>query len=281
MNCNKKQAKEIRKRTREFLKYSKLTRYVLLQSFALYNSSPKLDFIEDLLQHELSKITDVVNILERIFQKNFDKMLDVDTPKHCELDYPKFLLSRCALLCPKPTYSSFLLVSAFLSRFIFREAPSKECCGILYIGEFCLLVLYRRLFRKIFHSVGGYQNLEKFCNEFHKNFTEDSTLSDLRKTRVSENWINVVQDCVNATDVHFSLKDIEIKVFEECYSSINYMEYKSENLQKIESVLFPFRCDGCKKKSFCKYCGCKCHNYLVHARQFICKFQVKIIHCKY
>ncbi|GFY40828.1 hypothetical protein TNIN_52371, partial [Trichonephila inaurata madagascariensis] len=208
----------------------------------------QLDLLGYLQFHELSYVTLVVNILSTIFQEDFDKILEEDYPIDCELDYSKFLLSRCELLCPEPTYSSFLLVSAFLDNLIVCEAGDQECFETLYISEFCLLVLYRRLFWKIFNSEEGHQNLKKFCDEFHKNFTDDSTLSDLRNTCVGLNWIKVVQDCVNATDVHFSLEDVDIKQFENYYSTLSYIDCKSEASREIES-LFPL-CEMCKRESF-------------------------------
>ncbi|GFY74802.1 hypothetical protein TNIN_78771 [Trichonephila inaurata madagascariensis] len=201
-----------------------------------------------------------------IFCAEFDKILESgdDISLDPEIEYAQFLLSRCKLLCLEPTYSSFLLVSAFLTRANF--AGNIECFRTLYITEFCFLVLYRRVFWKIFNSFEGFQNLHKFCDEFHKNFTVDSTLSDLRNTSIGAHWRHTVLHSVDATDESFnsSLEDEEVKSFEEEYSARNHMDCVSEASREIESFLFP-----CKSeiKSLCKTCGSKCHNYLAYTSQ--------------
>ncbi|GFQ76459.1 hypothetical protein TNCT_179981 [Trichonephila clavata] len=256
--------------TEAILRYSRITRYVLLRSLAWYNTSPKLDFIdEELSYHEFCDISNVVNILLKIFCDDFDKILESgdNICLDSEIEYAQFLLSRCKLLCLEPTYSSFLLVSAFLNNLVLRDGENLECFRIMYITEFCFLVLHRRFFWKIFDSKDGYQNLQKFCDEFHDNFTKDSTLRDLRKRTVGAKWINIVQNCVDASLVSFFLEDGEVKLFEEEYSKINDMECKSDHLREIESLLFP-PCERSETEIFCKICDSKCHNYLVYVSQF-------------
>ncbi|GFR28685.1 hypothetical protein TNCT_579531 [Trichonephila clavata] len=121
------------------------------------------------------------------------------------------------------------------------------------------------MFWKIFNSKDSYVNLQKFCEEFHKSFTLDSTLSDLRKTIVGANWINSVQHSVDTTDnLNFSLEDVEVKSFGDYYSAIRHLDCLTEYSREVESILFP-----CKSEieTFCETCESKCHNYLSYARQ--------------
>ncbi|GFY68738.1 hypothetical protein TNIN_418141 [Trichonephila inaurata madagascariensis] len=147
------------------LRYFGITRHVLLKSLALFNGSPKLDFHEELQPHEFSDIAEVVNNILRIFRDDFDKILEAgdNIYRDPEIEYVQFLLSRCKLLCLQPTYSSFLLVCAFLCNLILGVGENIECFRILYITEFCF-VLNRRFFEG-FND--GYQNLQKYsCYEF-------------------------------------------------------------------------------------------------------------------
>ncbi|GFR23240.1 hypothetical protein TNCT_84251 [Trichonephila clavata] len=95
----------------------------------------------------------------------------------------------------------------------------------------------------------------------------DSTLSDLQKTTVGANWINIVKGCVDASIVSFSLENVDLKLFEDDYSKVNRMECKLDHLREIENMLFP-RCERSRIESFCNYCESKCYKYLAHANQF-------------
>ncbi|GFQ81182.1 hypothetical protein TNCT_255201 [Trichonephila clavata] len=266
MNENK-HADECKESTQELHRYSRMTRYVLLNSLACYTTSKKLhSFLEKLMYHELDYITEVVNILLRIFRADFDKIIDIGNSPDSEIEYAQFLLSRCKLLCLEPTCSSFFLACAFLCNLILRNGEIIECFRILYICEFCFLVLHRRLFWKIFNSKDDYWKLQKFCDEFCKSFTMDSTLSELQKTTVGANWINNLKGCVDATQVNFYLDFVDLKLFEDDYSKVNRMECKWDHLREIENMLFP-RCES-RIESFCNYCESKCYKYLAHANQF-------------
>ncbi|GFQ69888.1 hypothetical protein TNCT_50391 [Trichonephila clavata] len=264
-----KEGKESEESSRALLRYFDMTRFVLLKSLSICSISPKFNFLlDEVPRHELSDVADVVQKLLLIFRADFDKILESgdDVSRDPEIKRAEFLLSRCKLLCLEPTYSSFLLVSAFLNNLILSDGENIECFQILYITEFCLLVLYRRLFWKIFNSKDSYVNLQKFCEQFQKSFTLDSTLSDLGKTTVGENWINSVQRSVDTTDnLNFSLEDFEVNSFEDDYSATNHMECVMEYSREIESILFP-----CKSEieTFCETCKSKCHNYLSYGSQF-------------
>ncbi|GFY49511.1 hypothetical protein TNIN_167881 [Trichonephila inaurata madagascariensis] len=100
------------------LRYFAITRYVLLKSLAVYNDSSKLDFLPQELEHdEHFDVARAVQNLQHIFHADFDKILKSGdgTSIDPEIEYAQFLLSRCKLFCLEPTYSSFLLVSAFLN----------------------------------------------------------------------------------------------------------------------------------------------------------------------
>ncbi|GFS62002.1 hypothetical protein TNIN_322781 [Trichonephila inaurata madagascariensis] len=268
MNENKL-AKESEESKFALLIYTRVARYGLLRSLAFYTSSVQLtSFLEEMTYHELSNFAYAVNILLGIFRDDFDKILNIEIPLNSEIEYAQFLLARCKLLCLEPTYSNFILVSAFLNNLILTVGAKLKCFRILYITEFCFLVLQKRFFWKLFGSKDEYWTLQKYCDKFHKNFTLDSTLSDLQNTCVGEYWINVVQNCLNSTDVHFPLEDVEEKLYEDEYSNRSQMDCKSKPLIEIESFLFPRYSKRTRKELFCYYCNSKCYNYLAYANQF-------------
>ncbi|GFQ79028.1 hypothetical protein TNCT_535251 [Trichonephila clavata] len=222
MNENKqgKEDKELM-RVRNRHEYYRTVQYLLLKSLAGYNTSLKLSFLEKFMDLSLSDVADVVHILGGIFRADFNKILKAGDGiyENSEIEYAQFLLFRCLkLLFREPSTSSFLLVSAFLDILVLTGCEKVECFRFVFIVDFCFTVLYKRFFWMIFNSVEDYQNLQQFCNEFLKHFTRDSTLSELRNIRVGAKWINIVQHCVDAIDVNFSLTGGEVKWFEHYYA---------------------------------------------------------------
>lgn len=130
--------------------YSWVTRYLLLDTLGGCPVYSRIDCFLELSNDELNEISRTLGILiGRFFAKEFQKILE-GFKEVTEIAYAEFIFSRCALLCQEPTtYSSFLLVAAFLSNLVLMNVNDLSCFRILYISEFCFNVLYRRLFWKV------------------------------------------------------------------------------------------------------------------------------------
>ncbi|GFY46602.1 hypothetical protein TNIN_66971 [Trichonephila inaurata madagascariensis] len=184
------------------LKYLHITRYLLLNS--LDESPFCLDplFFDELEKNEFYGIYVVTNMLafcifNNVFKKILEKREEIKsyskTNSDCDTSDVQFLLSRCAFLCPVPTYSNFVLVVAFLTLVVFMDIDILNCFHTMYISEFCLSVLYRRKFWQIFQSEKNYKELKYLCNGFRKHFNlTHSAMTELRNTSVGENWMNLL-----------------------------------------------------------------------------------------
>ncbi|GFY67834.1 hypothetical protein TNIN_118551 [Trichonephila inaurata madagascariensis] len=252
-------------------KYSQIIRYLLLKSLeeSSYGDSPPLDDLEGI---EIFGIHFVINMLAlRLFNKEFENILERRYQKdpYCETEDVQFFLSRCVLLCPVPTYFNFVLVVAFLTKVVIVDVDDLDCFDIMYMSEFCLDVLYRRIFWKIFQSEEDFEKLNIFCDEFRKKFALTfSTIIELRSTPLCENWINLIQNCLNAPDVGFPLEESEITMFRNASWERNNLEYNQRMAWNIEKTFF----SGVRKRqmqSSCQLCGTKCHNYLTYLNSFI------------
>ncbi|GFU46039.1 hypothetical protein TNCV_4692261 [Trichonephila clavipes] len=285
-------------------KYLHIIRYLFLNSLDESPFFVEATFFDELENIEFYGIHVVTNMLAFfIFHKEFEKILekgdeiktfsatDSDSDSDCETDsnsycktdsdsdcgtysdcdteYVQFLLSRCTLLCPVPTYSTFVLVVAFLTLAVIGDVDGLDCFNIMFLSEFCLSVLYRRKFWKIFQSAKDYEKLKKFCDEFRKHFKPTrSSMTELRTTSTGQNWRNFIRRSMEASGDSFPLEESEIEMFKYASSMSNNMKCKPEILQRIEKAFF----SGERKRqmqSFCHLCKTKCHNYLIYVNSFI------------
>ncbi|GFQ90122.1 hypothetical protein TNCT_86181 [Trichonephila clavata] len=258
-------------------KYLNMIRYLLLKSLSQCPSSAGKLFYE-LENNEFCEIYSVANLLTiNFFSEKFEKLREkrneIESASEADSDYKlegiKFLLSRCALLCPVPTYSNFVLVVAFLIKVVIMDIDVLDCYKTMYTSEFCLRVLHRRILWKIFQSENVYKNLKTFCADFGNVFIPKGSMATiLWNNSLRENFLIQVQNCIEDTDISFPLEESEIEVFRNDSCVINNMEYNPRMSQEIENTLF----SGCRKRemqSFCGLCHTKCHNYLTHISSFI------------
>lgn len=250
------------------LKYLRVTRYLVLHS--VFVTTLEIPFLENIQYNELNEVACVRNVLIMyFFADDFEKILDVPSDKYvgADIDYAECLLSRCLLLCSEPTYASFMLVASFLSYVIDEYVDDLKCFRIMYIVEFCFIVLYKRRFWNIFKFKEDYLKLRRFCVKVDKMFTEKSTLKELRNTTFGVDWINLVKNCVEATDIDFSFTKSEKELFKRVYWKKLHIECKTDISRKIENILYPVP-EGFEMEHFCKDCDSKCHNYLEYANLF-------------
>ncbi|GFY47575.1 hypothetical protein TNIN_78861 [Trichonephila inaurata madagascariensis] len=197
--------------------YSHAIRYILLKSLDESSLCVGSAFFDKLRRGVFFETYLVTHMLSSFFfRKEFEEILErrFETNSECEIEDVKFLLSRCALLSPVPTYSNFVLVASFLTAAVRMDFNDFNCFDILYISEFCLSVLYRRRFWKIFQSPGDYWRLKIFCDEFlEKCQPTHSKLTELKKTSFGENWRNQIQSCMEDNNVSFPLEESEIEMF--------------------------------------------------------------------
>ncbi|GFQ86830.1 hypothetical protein TNCT_512061 [Trichonephila clavata] len=254
-------------------RYSRMTRYLLLMSLEECTSYSRLPFFHELEDIEFYGISAVTNYIRLcLFREEFSKILEKRNEKntYCEVKHVEFLLSRCVLLCPLPTYPRFVLVVAFLINVIILDVDNIECFRITYLAEYCLNVLYGRMFSKIFRSREDYQCLKNFCHRFYRQLELCSTMSELRKTPVFVTWRKLIQGCIEDSDGFFPFKQSEINLYFKAVRERNCMECEPEMARTLESTYFSgpeFR----KMQSLCQICGAQCHNYLTYVSSFISK----------
>ncbi|GFV06262.1 hypothetical protein TNCV_915561 [Trichonephila clavipes] len=158
-------------------KYLHITRYLLLNSLEessfgidapFHYELEKLDFYGIYVVTNMLAFCVFNNVFKKILEKRDEIKLYSRTDSDCDTSDVQFLLSRCTLLCPVPTYYNFVLVVAFLTLVVFMDIDILNCFQTMYISEFCLSVLHRRTFWKIFQSEEDYKKLKIFCDEFRK-----------------------------------------------------------------------------------------------------------------
>ncbi|GFY59511.1 hypothetical protein TNIN_34211 [Trichonephila inaurata madagascariensis] len=251
-------------------KYSCLMRCFLLKSLDDCEVYSRLPFIHELENVEFYEIYEMINLLAMgVFYKQFNKILERrnEINANIDMDHAQFLLSRCVLLCREPTYPTFVLVVAFLSNVLILDVDDLECFKVAYITEFCLSVLYRRIFWKIFRSREDYRRLQFFCIKFNKKFGLHSAFTKLPKASVYVNWKKLIQDCIEDPNIEFPLEESEIEMFRNARRELDNMECKPKMSLKIENTYFSD--SGLRKMhSLCAFCGTKCHNYLAYVSSF-------------
>ncbi|GFX75072.1 uncharacterized protein TNCV_4064741 [Trichonephila clavipes] len=237
------------------IQYLYLTRYFFLHSLIGSPYCVDASFFEGFEMFDIYGIYLVINKLAfSIFHKEFEEILGkryakksynaTDSDSDCETDSSsdddqediKYILSRCTLLCPVPTRSNFVLVVAFLIRVVMMDIKILDCFHTLYICEYFLKVLYKRTFWKIFQSEEDFNKLKCFCDGFCK--LKYSSLTELRNTPFGENWINLVQSCMEVSDVSFSLENSEKEIFDIGWSMRNNLEFNPEISEEIEKAFF-------------------------------------------
>ncbi|GFQ81415.1 hypothetical protein TNCT_71071 [Trichonephila clavata] len=254
-------------------RFSCVTKYLLLMSLDDCSIYSRLPFMHELEDIEFFGIYEVTNLLALcLFREDFNRILErrSEINTESEMDHAQFLLSRCVLLCREPTYPRFVLTVAFLSNVVVLDVDDLECFRVAYIAEFCLNVLYRRIFWKIFRSREDYQKLRIFCHEFYKQFDLCSAITELRKAPFYVTWQKLIQGCIEDPKIIFPFEESEIEMFCNARQVMNNMECKPEMAWKIENTYFSSL--GLRKmQSLCQFCGTKCHNYLTYVSSFISK----------
>ncbi|GFX88878.1 hypothetical protein TNCV_2575851 [Trichonephila clavipes] len=209
-------------------KYSCLMRCVLLMCLEDSHVFSQFPFIRELEENvEFYAIYEVIHLLAMgTFRKKFNEILERRTEinANIDMDHAQFLLSRCVLLCREPTYPTFVLVVAFLTNVLILDVDDLECFKVAYITEFCLSVLYRRIFWKIFRSREDYRRLHFFCKQFNKKFGQCSAMIKLPKTSVNVNWQKLIQGCIEDPNIEFPLEESEIEMFNKARRVMDNME---------------------------------------------------------
>ncbi|GFW13290.1 hypothetical protein TNCV_3767071 [Trichonephila clavipes] len=157
----------------------------------------------------------------------------------------------------------FLLVAAFLRESVLQIYHECKCYRILYICDFCLDVLYNRLFRKVFDSREVYEELELFCKEFLEHFTEDTTQREFQDSPFGRYCVRFVEERFHINNGSFSLQESEIELSETFYSVES--EAKDEEmyiLQETENAESDYFHAKEHYPSECTECGSKCSDYL-------------------
>ncbi|GFQ73659.1 hypothetical protein TNCT_383621 [Trichonephila clavata] len=125
-----------------------------------------------------------------------------------------------------PTYSSFVLVVAFLIKVVITGVDvfwtATTLCTYL---NFALVFhieedfpVYRRLLE-----------IENFLVYFEKLYIlRHSTVQELWNTSLSENWKNLIQSCLEDTNVSFPLEESEIEIFRNASWVMKNMKCKPE-----------------------------------------------------
>ncbi|GFS62012.1 hypothetical protein TNIN_322821 [Trichonephila inaurata madagascariensis] len=196
------------------------------------------------------------------FEKEFKAFFDIFNLS--EIKFAEFLLSQCIRLCDEsePTHFHFLLVVAFLKVLVINFFHEYQCFRILYISNFCLDVLYDRVFGKVFESKEFYDNFKLFCQEFLKRFPPDTEHREFKDSNDGKYYIDFVEERFNVNSNSFSLNESEVKSFEKHYSleSIAKREWPILSEKKIaEDAYFDVRK---YYSSDCETCGSKCFNFL-------------------
>lgn len=253
--------------------YSSVTRYLLLKTLSFSEIPSNISFIKEMKPNEFSVISKVMGCLGKtFFHDDFVKILDAGEGKISISDvvFAEFLISRCLMLCGgELTHVTFTLVAAFLSNLVSIDVCELDCFHTLYICEFCLKILYRRMFWKIFQSKEDYEKLRTFCEEFFKSIEQGMTLNEFQNTDYGSKWCNLVRKCIDTTEDRFWLEDLEIEVFENHYSVESHMEYNSYISPEIQSRYFHDFDRSQIEEFLCDQCTSKCYKYLEHASMFL------------
>lgn len=246
--------------------YAGLKRYLLLKS--LIPSDIPGEIRKELELNEISAYFEIQKLLLVIdgdlFHDELKKILDANDEvfDRSELECAKFILSRCFILYSKPMHFSFMLVFAFLNHVIIEYFVAYHCYRILYIAEFCIDVLYERLFRKVFKSREYFWRLQLFCEKLEKFFTSDWNLPTLRDTFAGKYWMDHLEECVTDSDFSFSLTESEVEMFEHFYSAERTMNGEESTMSgEREDTENDFEA-SIYYRSNCDMCGLRCYKYL-------------------
>ncbi|GFU10971.1 hypothetical protein TNCV_2934561 [Trichonephila clavipes] len=261
---------------KEFCHYVRLKRYLLLESLIPTCISQEItEELKAMVQPAYFGIERVAQAFgKHIFYDGVLKVFEecVEMYNSSEIECAQFLLSRCIRLCdePKPSHFNFLLVAAFLRESIFQIYHVSECYRILYICDFCLDVLYNRLFRNVFDSREEYEELELFCKEFLQHFTEDTTQREFQDTPFGKHYAHFVEERFHINNGSFPWQESEIALYETFYS-VEKSEAKDEEMcilhekENAESDYFHAKEHY---PSECTECGSKCSDYLNYVNLF-------------
>ncbi|GFS54444.1 hypothetical protein TNIN_289651 [Trichonephila inaurata madagascariensis] len=254
---------------KEFCDFVRLKRYLLLESLIPSDISQEITFkLQNMVKPAYFGIESVTRALSNyIFYDEYLKVAEECDKMYSssEIECAQFLLSRCIRLCDESesTYLNFLLVATFLREFVSQLFHEYECFRILYICDFCLDILYNRLFRKIFESREVYEKLELFCKEFLEHFTEDTTQGEFQDSTFGKKCVHFIQERFRVNNDSLFLTESEVVLFETFYS----VERKGKDeewcilpeTENAESAYF-----DAKKHypSDCMACDSKCSYYL-------------------
>ncbi|GFT56001.1 hypothetical protein TNCV_3116921 [Trichonephila clavipes] len=254
---------------KEFCHYVRLKRYLLLESLIPSYIPQKIrEELEGMVQPAYFGIERVAQTFgEHIFKDEFLKVFEecVEMYNSSEIECAQFLLSRCIRLCdePEPSYFNFLLVAAFLRESVLYFHHECDCYRILYICDFCLDVLYNRLFRNVFDSREEYEELELFCKEFLEHFTEDTTQREFQDSPFGKDCVHFVEERFHINNGSFSLQESEIELYKTFYPV--------ESEAKDEEMCIVHEAENAESDYFhakehypseCTDCGSKCSDYL-------------------
>ncbi|GFY77852.1 putative E3 ubiquitin-protein ligase HECTD2 [Trichonephila inaurata madagascariensis] len=260
---------------KEFCDYVRFQRNLLLRSL-IPSEIPQeiIDELQDTLKPAYFGIESVtVAFSNYIFYDEFLKVFEecAEMYDSSEIECAQFLLSRCIRLCdePEPTYLNFLLVAAFLRESVLQFFHVYQCYRILYICDFCLDVLYNRLFRKVFESREVYEKLELFCKEFLEHFTEDTTQGEFQDSTFGKHCVHFVEERFCVKNDSLFLTESEVELFETFYS-VESTEKDEEwcilpETENAESSYFDAKEHY---PSDCMACGSKCSYYLNYVNLF-------------
>ncbi|GFQ73661.1 hypothetical protein TNCT_383631 [Trichonephila clavata] len=254
---------------KELCDYQRLKRYLLLEPLiATLIPQEICKELEHMTKPAYFGIEIVIGDLGvYLFYGEFEKIVSASAEifRSSEIECAEFLLSRCLRLCDEsePTFFNFLLVAAFLSESVLNSFRDCKCYRILYIGDFCFEVLYKRLFWKVFESREVCEKLELFCQEFFKLFPPDSMQDEFQDSIFGKYCIYFVEERINVHNDSFYLNESELELFEKFHSM--------ESNSKREEWLTSCETENAEDAYFdareyyssdCETCGSKCFDYL-------------------
>lgn len=253
--------------------YLFVTRYLLLKTLSLSSISPNITFIKEMKPNEFLGVCKMMDGFSwSLFDEEYGEITDAwvgETNALFDIDCVEKIVSRCLMLCDgESTSIHFVLVAGFLSYLISIDYRDMDCFQMLYISEFCLEILYRRIFWKVFKSKEGYDNLRSFCDEFNER-SYNATVRELLNTNIGIRCMKLLRDCIDATEDRFWLDESELELFRNSYSVAAHMEYTSAVSSEIESQYFRYCVIVISKRPYCCECGSRCYSYLEHACMFI------------
>ncbi|GFQ79897.1 hypothetical protein TNCT_517281 [Trichonephila clavata] len=238
---------EIAMETDHSYNYNSLVRFLVLQgSVPADISTELLSELNNMYMPQFFGIEDVVSIFSNLFRDYFIEIFESieDEMDSFEMECATSILSRCVILVGEPSVFTFLLVAAFLDRVIFEGINQYHCFRVLPICEFCLEVLYKRLFHKVFVSQKAYELMVLYCDSLRKEMP-DPTLEEFQKTCFGQSYTNIVKKCVEVNSyASFTLTDSEKEMFiEMCYlnlekRSLSHKFDKDVFLPNSETTIF-------------------------------------------